>query len=126
MYSGKLFYPLWIGSYVSCQGTHVLEKTVQVARYIRSIVRRSSTEVVGSCRRESQKHGVWHGLCNMGIVLARSYHEKSVPLSMPHVNGNVRQTLSLPHPVQRGTPTHQHTRSAQAVAQRLRTMGHFG
>ena len=62
--------------------------------------------MVGSRRRASQKHGVWHGLCNMGIVLARSYHEKSVPLSLPHVNENVRQTHSLPHPVQRGTPTH--------------------
>ena len=62
--------------------------------------------MVGSGRRESRKHGVWHGLCGMRIVLVRSYHEKSVPLSMPHVNGNVRQTHSLPHPVQRGTPTH--------------------
>src|SRR5262245_22185378 len=35
------FYPNWIGSYVSCQGTHIREKTAQVARYIRSIVRRS-------------------------------------------------------------------------------------
>ena len=34
----------WIGSYVSCTGTHVLEQTVQGARHIRCIVLRSSTD----------------------------------------------------------------------------------
>ena len=66
-------YPHWIGSYVSCQGTHLREQTVQVARHIRYIVLRSSTEVAS---HRSQRIGVtwWHGLCNTGIVFTCFFH----------------------------------------------------
>ena len=80
-----------------------------------------------SHRKKGIGAALGHGSCNMRIVCARSYHEKSVPLSMPYVDGNVRQTHSLPHPVQRGTPQHplRHDKRCQpqTVAQRLRPMG---
>ena len=50
-------YPAWIASYESCEGTNVLEKAEQVARYIRLIVRRSSTEMAGFRRRASEERG---------------------------------------------------------------------
>ena len=95
----------WIGSYVSCQGTHVLEQTVQVARHIRCIVLRSSTEVASHC---SQRIGAtrWHGLCNMGIVFACFFHAQSVRLFLPHVNEDMRPAHHVPPPVRPGTPAH--------------------
>jgi hypothetical protein len=93
------------GSYVSCQDTHVLEQTVQVARHIRCIVLRSSTEVAS---HRSQRIGAtwWHVLCNMGIVFAGFFHAQSVRLSLPHVNEDMRPAHHVPPPVQPGTPVH--------------------
>ena len=54
---------LWIGSYVSCQGTRILEQTMQVARHIRCIVLRSSTEVARSCRRSAVARFMQYGDC---------------------------------------------------------------
>jgi hypothetical protein len=105
----------WIGSYVSCQGTHVREKTMQVARHIRCIVLRSSTEVA-SHRRERSGAALWHGLCNMGIVSAYFFHAQSVRLSLPHVNRDMRLAHHVPPPVQPGTPAHPLT---NAVSQKL-------
>ena len=48
----------WIGSYVLCKGTHVLEQTVQGARHIRCIVLRSSTDGRGLLQGKSGKSGV--------------------------------------------------------------------
>src|SRR6266852_6219573 len=48
----------WIGSYVSCTGTHVLEQTVQGARHIRCIVLRSSTDGRWLLQGKSGKSGV--------------------------------------------------------------------
>ena len=56
-------YPRWIGSYVSCQGTRILEQTMQVARHIRCIVLRSSTEVARSCRRSAVARFMQYGDC---------------------------------------------------------------
>src|SRR5215510_15416210 len=106
---------LWIGSYVSCQGTHVREKTMQVARHIRCIVLRSSTEVA-SHRRERSGAALWHGLCNMGIVSAYFFHAQSVRLSLPHVNRDMRPAHHVPPPVQPGTPVQPLT---NAVSQKL-------
>jgi hypothetical protein len=53
----------WIGSYVSCQGTRILEQTMQVARHIRCIVLRSSTEVARSCRRSTVARFTQYGDC---------------------------------------------------------------
>jgi hypothetical protein len=53
----------WIGSYVSCQGTRILEQTMQVARHIRCIVLRSSTEVARSCRRSAVARFMQYGDC---------------------------------------------------------------
>jgi hypothetical protein len=35
--AAQIFYPEWIGSYVSCKGTHVLEQTGQGARHITGV-----------------------------------------------------------------------------------------
>jgi hypothetical protein len=99
------FYPEWIGSYVSCQGTHIREQTVQVARHIRYIVLRSSTEVA-SHRSQSIGATLWHGLCNMGIVFTCFFHAQSVRFSLPHVNDDMRPAHHVPAPVQPGTPVH--------------------
>src|SRR5712691_5872764 len=48
----------WIGSYVSCTGTHVLEQTVQGARHIRCIVLRNSTDGRWLLQGKSGKSGV--------------------------------------------------------------------
>jgi len=86
---------LWIGSYVSCQGTHVLEQTVQVVRHRRYIVLRSSPEVA-SHRRQSIGAVLWHGLYNRGMVFARSLHAQSVRASLLHVHGDAWLAYRLP------------------------------
>jgi len=48
---------------VSCQGTRILEQTMQVARHIRCIVLRSSTEVARSCRRSAVARFMQYGDC---------------------------------------------------------------
>src|SRR2546426_3054791 len=69
------FYPEWIGSYVSCTGTHVLEQTVQGARHIRCIVLRSSTDGSWLLQGKSGKSGVarfvQYGDC-IGTLLPQS------------------------------------------------------
>jgi hypothetical protein len=66
---------LWIGSYVSCTGTHVLEQTVQGARHIRCIVLRSSTDGRWLLQGKSGKSGVarfvQYGDC-IGTLLPQS------------------------------------------------------
>src|SRR5712691_10318569 len=59
--------------------------------------------VAGSCRA-SLGDALWHGLCDVGIVSARSVHAQSVRLSLPHGKRGMRQTHSLPRPRRRGTP----------------------
>src|SRR4030095_10749154 len=49
---------------------------------------------------------LWHSLCNMRIVSDRSFHAKSVRLSLLPVNDGVRPACYLPLPVQRATSTH--------------------
>jgi hypothetical protein len=85
--------------------------------------------VAGSCRATLGK-AVWHGLCNMGIVFARFFHDQSVRFSMPSINGNVKPVHRAPCPVQRGTPAHplRYDKRCQpkAVAQRLSTISKSG
>ena len=68
----------WIGSYVSCKGTHVLEQTVQVARHIRFIVLRSTTEVVGHRRGNAVAQFVQYGDC-IGTLLPPSDRAYTAP-----------------------------------------------
>jgi hypothetical protein len=47
--------------------------------------------VAGSCSA-----AWWHGLCNMRIVSARSFHVQSVRPFLPSVNGGVRSVHRVP------------------------------
>ena len=109
----------WIGSYVSCQGTHVLEQTVQVARRIRCIVLRSSTEGARSCRSSAVARFMRYGDC-IRLLLPRL---ERTPLPAAR---QWRYEASAPRST--SCPT-QHTRASpdkccqlRAVAQRLSTM----
>src|SRR5712664_4238362 len=55
--------PAWIGLYVSCEGTYVLEKAVQGTRHIRSMGRRSTPEVAGSRRSNAVARFVCYTDC---------------------------------------------------------------
>ncbi len=89
------FYPEWIGSYVSCTGTPVLEHAVQGARHIRCIVLRSSTDGGGLLQGKSTKSGmaqfVQYGDC-IRTLLPRS---ERTPL---HATRQWRYEAGAPRP----------------------------
>ena len=80
-----------------CRASAHMSDTGQGARHIRQIGRRDITLGMGT-HKTSGYTALWHGSCNMGIVLRRSFHVQSVRPSQLHVKTGARDVDGLPHP----------------------------